>query len=381
MFLRKVILQKFSVKLFFFASFGSIMASCNNKSITVTKWGSIDGRTIEKYTLKNNANQAVDIITYGATITSIRTPDKQGSIADVVLGFDKVEDYLSSTNPYFGATVGRVANRIGKAEFILNGEKYRVSKNVGNNSLHGGFKGWSSKIWNAAIQNDLLVMTLLSEDGDEGFPGAAIASISFALTIDGELRIDMKVFATKATPINLTNHSYFNLAGHGGNATELYKHRITLNADRWTVTDSESIPTGEIRSVENTIMNLKNLTMLGDVIDKVPGGGYDYNFCLPISTVNETQFVAKAIHPSSGRYLEVYSNQPGVQFYTANFLPKQGDTGIQGKNGTKYFKHGGFCLETQNFPDAVNHENFPNSILEPGELYHHIVIYKFGVLI
>ncbi|XP_043249058.1 galactose mutarotase-like [Colletes gigas] len=381
MLLRKVISQKFSVKLFFFVSFGSIMASSENKSITVTQWGSINGRTIDKYTLKNNANQAVDIITYGATITSIRTPDKQGSIADVVLGFDKIEGYLSTSNPYFGATVGRVANRIGKAEFIVNGKKYRVSNNAGRNTLHGGFKGWSSKIWNAAIQDDLLVMTLLSEDGDEGFPGAAIASISFKLTTDGGLRIDMKVFVTKATPINLTNHSYFNLAGHGGNSTELYKHQITVNADRWTVTDSESIPTGEIQSVENTIMNLRTLTMLGDVIDKVPRGGYDDNFCLPMNTVNETQFVAKAIHPSSGRYLEVYSNQPGVQFYTANFLPHQDDIGIVGKNGTEYFKHGAFCLETQNYPDAVNHENFPNSILEPGEHYRHIVIYKFGVLI
>lgn len=155
---------------------------------------------------------------------------------------------------------------------------------------------------------------------------------------------------------------------------------FTLNADRWTVTDSRSIPTGEIRSVENSIMNLRNPTILGDVIDKVPGGGYDYNFCLPEPYDHrKTSFVAKVLHPSSGRYLEVYSNQPGVQFYTANFLPEMNETGIVGKNGTQYFKHAAFCLETQNYPDAVNHENFPNSILQPGDTYYHIVVYKFGM--
>ncbi|XP_053971478.1 galactose mutarotase-like isoform X2 [Hylaeus volcanicus] len=358
----------------------SFMDSSCEKLITVTEWGSIDGVTIKKYTLKNDAGQEVDVVTYGATITSIRTPDKQGRITDIVLGFDNVEEYSSSTNPYFGATVGRVANRIGKAAFTLNGKKYSLAKNAGENTLHGGFNGWSSKIWNSTIENNSLVLSLISEDGDEGFPGVAAASVSFKLTADGELRIDMKVVVTKPTPINLTNHSYFNLAGHESNATELYKHKITLNADRWTVTDTESIPTGEIRSVENTVMDLRNLTTLGDVIDKVPGGGYDYNFCLPTETANEKQFVARVVHPTSGRYLEVYSNQPGVQFYTANFLPERDGIGIQGKNGTKYFKHGALCLETQNYPDAVNHENFPNSIVEPGQTYHHIVIYKLGIL-
>ncbi|XP_053971477.1 galactose mutarotase-like isoform X1 [Hylaeus volcanicus] len=363
-----------------FCLLGSFMDSSCEKLITVTEWGSIDGVTIKKYTLKNDAGQEVDVVTYGATITSIRTPDKQGRITDIVLGFDNVEEYSSSTNPYFGATVGRVANRIGKAAFTLNGKKYSLAKNAGENTLHGGFNGWSSKIWNSTIENNSLVLSLISEDGDEGFPGVAAASVSFKLTADGELRIDMKVVVTKPTPINLTNHSYFNLAGHESNATELYKHKITLNADRWTVTDTESIPTGEIRSVENTVMDLRNLTTLGDVIDKVPGGGYDYNFCLPTETANEKQFVARVVHPTSGRYLEVYSNQPGVQFYTANFLPERDGIGIQGKNGTKYFKHGALCLETQNYPDAVNHENFPNSIVEPGQTYHHIVIYKLGIL-
>ncbi|XP_043595614.1 galactose mutarotase-like isoform X1 [Bombus pyrosoma] len=362
--------------------FKSIMDSNGEQLISCTKWGSVDGRSIEKYTLKNNAGQEVDIVTYGATITSIRTPDKDGRIADIVLGFDKVEDYSSTVyKPYFGATIGRVANRIKNGEFTLNGKKYHLAKNAGQNSLHGGIKGWSSKIWNAAIQRNKLVLSLLSEDGDEGYPGDAVASVTFQLTIDGELRIEMKVFVTKATPINLTNHSYFNLAGHDGNASELYKHRFTLNADHWTVTDTESIPTGEIRSVLGTVMDLRNSTILGDVIDKVPGGGYDYNFCLRVNdTANERNVVANVLHPNSGRYLQVFSNQPGVQFYTANFLPERETPGIKGKNGTTYFKHGAFCLETQNYPDAVNQENFPNSILEPGQLYRHTVIYKFGVV-
>ncbi|XP_076662937.1 galactose mutarotase isoform X2 [Andrena cerasifolii] len=361
--------------------FGSTMDSSGEESIIMEKWGSIDGRCIEKYTLKNKAGQEVDIITYGATITSIRTPDKQGKIADIVLGFDNVQGYTSASNPYFGATIGRVANRIGKGEFILNGIKYHVTRNKGQHSLHGGAKGWSSKVWIATIRNDWLVLTLLSEDGDEGYPGAAIASAAFNLTADGELRIVMKAFVTKATPINLTNHSYFNLAGHESNATELYKHQVTLNANSWTVTDAESIPTGEIRSVENTIMDLRNSTTLGHVIDKVSGGGYDHNFCVTATdTGDDTVFVARVLHPTSGRYLEVYSNQPGVQFYTSNFLPEQGSPGIRGKNNSEYFKHGAFCLETQNYPDAVNHKNFFNSILEPGRVYNHSVTYRFGVI-
>ncbi|CAL7952574.1 unnamed protein product [Xylocopa violacea] len=359
----------------------SIMDSNAKELISVMAWGSINGRSIEKYTLKNKAGQEVDVVTYGATITSIRTPDKQGNIADIVLGFDRIEDYLSNENPYFGATIGRVANRIKKGEFILNGKKYHVSKNAGQNTLHGGFKGWNSKIWNADVRADRLVLSLLSEDGDEGFPGAAIASVIFQLTANGELCIEMKVFVTNATPINLTNHSYFNLAGHNGTACELFRHTFMLNADRWTVTDSESIPTGEIRSVNGTVMDLRNSTILGDVINKVPGGdGYDHNFCLTTNNAkNELNLVAKVVHPTSGRYLEVFSNQPGVQFYTANFLPADSSKGIRGKNGCRYFKHAAFCLETQNYPDAVNHKNFPNSILEPGEVYQHTVIYKFGV--
>ncbi|CAD1473131.1 unnamed protein product, partial [Heterotrigona itama] len=269
-------------------------------------------------------------------------------------------------NPYFGATIGRVANRIKNGEFTLNGKTYHLAKNAGQNTLHGGFKGWNSKIWNAAVQRDQLAFSLLSEDGDEGFPGDAIASVIFRLTADGELRIEMKVFVTKATPINLTNHSYFNLAGHVRKPTNLeifviiclsatFAHKM----DRWTVTDAESIPTGEIRSVlDDTAMDLRNSTVLGDVIGKVPGGGggYDHNFCLRVSdTANETNLVARVLHPTSGRYLQVFSNQPGVQFYTANFLPERDSASIRGKNGTAYFKHGAFCLETQNYPDAVNH--------------------------
>lgn len=367
--------------LLLFASYRLIMQVSSETSIAAEKWGYIDGRTIEKYTLKNKSGQEVDIITYGATITSVRTPDKYANIADVVLGFDNVEGYASKNNPYFGATVGRVANRIGGAEFLLNGRAYRLAKNAGRNSLHGGFKGWSSKIWNATIQDDRLVLSLLSEDGDEGYPGAAIASVTFQLTADGELCIEMKVFVTKSTPVNLTNHSYFNLAGHNTNSSELYKHRFMLNADRWTVTDAESVPTGEVQPVDNTPMDLRNSTTLQDVINKLPTGGYDYNFCVTINdTSNQRNLVAKVLHPSSGRYLEVFSNQPGVQFYTANFLPEPGTEGIRGKNSTTYFKHGAFCLETQNYPDAVHHENFPNSILEPGQIYHHTVTYKFGVL-
>jgi len=356
------------------------MAATMQGSVTTTSWGSVNGREVKKFTLRNGACQEVDVVTYGATVTAIRTPDREGNIADVVLGFDNIEGYQSPSNPYFGATVGRVANRIGKATFVIDGQRYRVSKNIGEDSLHGGTHGWSWKMWDATVDRDRVVMTLVSPDGDEGYPGSVTATVIFQLNDDGELRIEMKAKSERATPINLTNHGYFNLAGHSTNAEEVYKHVFTLNADRWTVTDSGSIPTGEIRSVENSVMDLRTPTTLGDVIDEVPGGGYDYNFCLPEPhDRRKTSFVAKVLHPASGRRLEVYSNQPGVQLYTSNSIPERNETGISGKDGAQYFKHAAFCLETQNYPDAVNHKNFPNSVLRPGDIYNHIVVYKFGV--
>lgn len=359
------------------------MAFCHETVVTVEPWGLVNGSEVKKFTLKNNNGLEVDVISYGATIVSIRTLDKQGIEADVVLGFENIEGYLAQNNPYFGATIGRVANRIAKGHFILDGVEYNLTKSNDEYSLHGGLKGWNAYVWNAEIQKNTVVMSLLSEDGDEGYPGAVIATAKFSLTNHGELIIEVKATATKATPINLTNHSYFNLAGHGTHASELYNHEIEINADRWTVTNSESIPTGEIRSVANSIMDLRTSTRLGDVIDKVPGGdGYDHNFCLSDNDKRTKQkFVAKVFHPNSGRYLEVRSDQPGVQLYTSNFLPESTTYGIAGKDGAKYFKHEAFCLETQNYPDAVNHENFPDSILRPGYTYSHTTTYKFGVQI
>ncbi|RLU16585.1 hypothetical protein DMN91_010653 [Ooceraea biroi] len=370
-------------------------------SVTVTTepWGTINDQEIKKFTLKNSAGQEVDVITYGATVTAIRTPDKEGHVADVVLGFDDIKGYRAENNPYFGATIGRVANRIGKATFIIDGQRYHVSKNKGRNSLHGGTRGWSWKVWNATVEGDCVVMTLVSPDGDEGYPGTVTTTVTFQLNDNGELRIEMRATTTKATPINMTNHGYFNLAGLSAtrighddadtslydirdfmNAEELYKHVFIVNADRWTVTDAESIPTGELRCVEDSVMDLRNATVLGEVIDEVPGGGYDYNFCLPGPyNPKRMSFVAKVVHPASGRRLDVYSNQPGVQLYTSNFLPEKDQVGITGKKGTQYYRHAAFCLETQNYPDAINHENFPNSLIRPGDVYKHVVIYKFGV--
>lgn len=347
--------------------------------IVVQPFGMINGKEVKKFTLKNNNNQEIDVMNYGATIISIRTPDKNNQLADIVLGYDNLDGYLKRDNPYFGATVGRVANRIANASFLLDGVKYNLAKNAGENTLHGGFRGWNSKIWEAVANNDSVVMTLLSEDGDEGFPGDVIASVTFKLNNDGQFNVEMKAFTTKATPINLTNHSYFNLAGHDTNSDEIYKHQIQMNADRWTVTDSDSIPTGELRPVDNSVMDLRSPTVLGKVINKVPGGGYDYNFCLPDSDTTKTKFVAKVLHPESGRFLVVYSDQLGVQFYTANYFPERNKTAILGKGEKPYFKHGAFCLETQNYPDAINHNNFPDSVLRPDEVYNHNVIYKIGV--
>ncbi|XP_043290136.1 galactose mutarotase-like isoform X2 [Venturia canescens] len=356
------------------------MGSSGNTVVTMKPWGMLDGKQVEMFTMKNSKNQEVELLNYGATIRSFRTPDKDGKIEDVVLGFDNIEEYLASENLCFGATIGRVANRIRNGRFTLDGVEYNTGKNRITYTLHGGMKGWGSKVWTAKIVDNTVVMTLFSPDGDEGFPGDATATAIFSLDDEGKFTLEMKANVTKASPINLTNHVYFNIAGHGKNATELYKQTVMINADRWTVVDEENIPIGELKSVANTVMDLRNPVVLGDVINKVPGGGYDNNFCLPNDNAEKKMtLVSKVKHPDSGRYLEIHSNQPGVQFYTALFLPEDGTPGLKGKDGQAYFRHGSMCLETQNYPDAVNHPNFPDSILRPGQEYHHTVTYKFGV--
>lgn len=305
-------------------------------------------------------------------------------------------EYLADNNPYFGAVVGRVANRIAGARFSLNGKNYELSANRPPNHLHGGNRGFDKVIilnffllinlfffkviWNSSIQGDKLVLTYLSVDGEEGYPGDVLVTAIYSLSADNKLTLEMKAVATKPTPVNLTNHSYFNLAGEEKLTKEgLYEHLLSINADRYTVTDGNSIPTGELAPVGGTLWDLRIPRQLGDVIPLMSGGGYDHNFCI---TSNEgLTFVARVVHPQSARTLEVYSNQPGVQFYTSNYFPKDTSNDppgqlngkfkipktkqtifflvvqkpLIGRRGRQYFTHAAFCLETQNFPDAINH--------------------------
>lgn len=347
-------------------------------------------KQVWKITFLNTAsNVSVEVITYGATITSIKMPDKNGHVDDIVMGFNNLKGYQDPLNPYFGATVGRVANRIGNATITINKETYQLSQNLGAHMLHGGFRGFDKMVWDYIIlDGKKVVMTYLSKDKEEGFPGDVLVSVSYELTEKNELLVEFKATSTKPTFVNLTNHSYFNLAGHNKGAEELYKHVVSINADQITDVDKDSIPTGKLLSVTGNIFDLRIPKVLGDVIHKIPNyDGYDHNFCITGSENGHENFVAQVIHPGTGRVLEVYSNQPGVQFYTSNSIPEnpkdyQGDIKklpvLNGKDGP-YYKHGALCLETQNWPDAINHPGFPKAVLNPGESYLHTVRYRFAV--
>ncbi|KAJ8915083.1 hypothetical protein NQ315_014338 [Exocentrus adspersus] len=339
-------------------------------------FGKIKDKPVTRFTWTNTNNVSVQLITYGGYITSIKVPDKDGNIEDVVIGFKDIEGYLSPQNRYFGATVGRVANRIAGASMTIEGTTYKVTANNGVNQLHGGLKGFDKVIWNHYVKGKQVVLSYHSSDLEEGHPGDLVVNVTFELTADNEILIDYQATTTKPTCVNLTNHSYFNLAGNGKGAAGLYDHVVAINADRITETNA-GIPTGKILPVSGTVFDFRIPKRLGDVINNVPNAaGYDNNFCIIRGTEQETTFVAKIDHPKSGRTLEVYSNQPGVQFYTGNALPE--DKSVTGKDGYIQ-KHAAFCLETQIYPDAIHHKNFPQVVLYPGERYHHTCTYKFVI--
>lgn len=333
-----------------------------------------DGTQIEFFTLTNARGTTAKIITYGATLQSLRVPDKTGKLGDVVLGFDDLSGYLAP-HPYFGATVGRFANRIAKGKFTLDGKEYTLALNDGPNTLHGGREGFSRKVWKAEIVQGAGVasaqFTYVSPDGEEGFPGTLKTTVVYTLTADDQLKIDYTATTDKATPLNLTNHSYFNLAGGG----DILGHVLQLNADKYTPVDPTLIPTGELAPVKGTPLDFTQPTAVGARIAQLTGnpGGYDHNLVLNGEN-GKLKWAARLSDPVSGRHLEVWTTEPGVQFYTGNFL----DGTIKGKGGTVYGKHAALCLETQHFPDSVNRPNFPTTILRPGTVFYQESIYKFS---
>jgi aldose 1-epimerase len=329
------------------------------------------------YTLSNEKGMQVKITNYGATITSIRTPDKAGKAGDVVLGFDSLEGYQSEaytkSGPYFGATIGRYGNRIAKGKFTLDGKQYTLATNNGPNHLHGGKVGFDKVLWTAKEAGpNALQFSYLSKDGEEGYPGNLNTTVTFTLTDDNELKIDYTATTDKATPINLTNHSYFNLAA--GAAEDALQHVVTINADRYTVVDQALIPTGELRPVAGTVMDFTKPTPIGTRIAQVEGGGYDHNYVLQQAD-GSLKPAATVFEPLSGRVMEVLTTEPGIQFYSGNFL----DGSLRGKGNTEYKKHYGFCLETQHFPDSPNQPSFPSTVLKPGDTYKSSTVYKFSV--
>lgn len=326
-----------------------------------------------QYTMKNSTGMCVSVLNFGATVSEVITPDKNNKMGDVVLGFKSLAGFLQEGNPYFGSLVGRFCNRIANARFSLEGNTYLLAANNNGNSLHGGIKGFDKVIWKATtIADNQVKMNYLSPDGEEGYPGNLNVEVTYTLTENNELCIDYTASTDKSTPVNLTNHSYFNLSA-GENETIL-DHILTINADRFLEADDRSIPTGNYIDVKGTVMDFTSGKSIGQDINKVKGGGYDHNYILNMRDSNSQ--AASVYHPASGRYMEVFTSEPGLQFYSANFLD---GTLKDTKNDLKYIKHGALCLEAQHFPDSPNQPSFPSTILNPGESYRQLTVYKFGV--
>jgi len=339
-----------------------------------------DGKQVDLYVLTNKNGVEVDITNFGAAVVSLKVPDRRGKTDDVVLGYDDLDGYLHDKS-YFGATVGRYANRIAHGKFTLNGTTYTLAKNDGENHLHGGVRGFNKVVWEAKDVSTAgaaaLQLNYLSKDGEEGYPGNLSVQVTYTLTNNNELKIDYAATTDKDTVLNLTHHSYFNLAGQGKG--DILQHQLLLHASRFTPVDATLIPTGEIRSVKGTPLDFASATAIGSRIgqddDQLKlGHGYDHNFVLDGGTGGAPVLAAQVYEPSSGRVMEVWTTQPGIQLYSGNFL---NDT-IRGKSGSTYQRRAAFCLETQHFPDSPNKPNFPSTILKVGGQFKSSTTYKFS---
>ncbi|MBN2773025.1 MAG: galactose mutarotase [Prolixibacteraceae bacterium] len=345
---------------------------------TVDFQKTVDGKQTDLFTLKNENGMIAQITNYGGKIVDLWVPDKNGNLGDVVTGYNNIDEYLASGEIYFGALIGRYGNRIGNASFQLNDTEYKLAANNGPNSLHGGVKGFNAVVWDAAQpDNQTLILTYLSPDMEEGFPGNLNVNVQYTLTNNNELKIEYWATTDKPTPVNLTSHSFFNLKGEG-NGT-INDHLLQINADLYTPVDAGLIPYGDLVAVEGTPMDFRELTAIGARVNEdfeqlKFGSGYDHNY-----VINKAEsgliLAARVVEPVSGRTMDVYTNEPGIQFYGGNFL----NGNETGKSGKPYNFRDAFCLETQHFPDSPNKENFPSTILNPGQEYYSVCIYKFGV--
>jgi aldose 1-epimerase len=336
------------------------------------------GVAVERYSLRNRNGMEARIATYGGIVTHLSAPDRHGKFADVVLGYDELAHYIKS-NPYFGALIGRYGNRISKGRYTLNGVQYQLATNNGANALHGGLQGFDKVVWNTkqAIVTEngpQLTLTYLSRDGEEGYPGNLSVTAIYTLTNDNALRLDYAATTDKATVVNLTQHSYFNLRGHG----DVLGHVVWIDADRFTPVDDTLIPTGVLQSVGGTPFDFRQPVAIGSRIDIDDeqlrfGKGYDHNWVIN-HTDGTLRLAARVYEPESGRVLEVSSTEPGLQFYSGNFL----DGSLTGKNGQVYKFRNGFCIEPQHFPDSPNQPAFPSVVLQPGQSYKNTIVYRFS---
>jgi aldose 1-epimerase len=361
---------------------GCATMSSSNKSSTITKadFGKTsEGQAVEIYTLHNSKGAEARIMTYGGIVQSLSMPDKNGKFADVVLGYDNLQGYIDKT-PYFGALIGRYGNRIGGAKFTLEGNTYTLATNNGPNTLHGGLKGFDKVVWTAkssvGIRGPQLVLAYFSKDGEEGFPGNLEVTAIYTLTEDNELKLEFAATTDRPTVVNLTHHSYFNLAGQGNG--DILGHIVYINSDKTTPVDSGLITTGEFKSVDGTPFDFRKSTAIGARINDPDtvlqyGPGYDHNWVVN-KPLGQFGLQARVEEPASGRVMEVWSDEPGLQFYAGNFL----DGTLKGKGGVAYQIHTGFAMEPQHYPDSPNKANFPSVELKPGETYHNTIVYKFS---
>ncbi|NUQ23243.1 MAG: galactose mutarotase [Saprospiraceae bacterium] len=381
------------VRLAFFATIAFIMVQCKNASspdqagetptasasIAKTQFGiTPDGEEVDKYTLKNKQGMQVDVITYGGIITSWTAPDKNGNYANVVLGYDSLAQYIRS-NPYFGALIGRYGNRIAKGKFSIDGNNYTLETNDGQNHLHGGVKGFDKVVWTAAEQPTdkgvALKLTYVSQDGEGGYPGTLTSTVVYHLTDDNTLEVSYVATTDKKTIVNLTQHAYFNLSGDF--TKNILDHELTIDADQYLPVDATLIPTGELRPVNNTAFDFRQAKSIGKDIEQkdeqlTKGKGYDH--CWVLNKQGSFRKVSTAYHPATGRYLEIFTDEPGLQFYCGNFL----DGTLPAPGGGTYAHRTGFCLETQHYPDSPNQKSFPSVILAPGEQYATKTTFKFS---
>lgn len=330
-------------------------------TITKTYFGTTGGAEVYLYTLTNDLGYEVSITTYGCAITTLKAPDRDGVFGDIVLGYETLDDYVRNPRFLGASCIGRHANRIAEGRFCLNGVDYQLGRNNGPNHLHGGFQGFDKRVWSATEDGSVLRLSYLSKDGEESYPGNLEASVDYSLA-GNELRIDYRASTDRDTIVNLTNHSYFNLAGVG----TIVDHELTLHADSFTPVDGDLIPTGEIKSVTGTPMDFRNGRPIGSEVE------YDHNFVLN-NWDGSLRPAARLSESTTGRVIEILTTQPGMQFYSGKFL----DGSLIGKKGVAYEKYTGLCLEPQHFPDAPNHTNFPSTILRPGEQYNQTTLIRF----